>query len=83
MGAEQYGKDLINLKKIINNLYSNSPFKPSLIAPGGFFDRQWFAKLLQVSGPHVVDVISHHLYNLGAGELLYCQILFTVCMQKT
>ncbi|GKV35562.1 hypothetical protein SLEP1_g43812 [Rubroshorea leprosula] len=67
VGAEQYGKDVINLKKIINNLYSNSLFKPSLIAPGGFFDRPWFAKLLQVSGPHVVDVISHHLYNLGAG----------------
>lgn len=65
--AEQYGKDVINLKKIMNHLYKNTQSKPSLVAPGGFFDKEWFAKLLQVSGPNVVDVMSHHLYNLGAG----------------
>ncbi|XP_057951835.1 heparanase-like protein 1 [Malania oleifera] len=65
--AEQYGKDLIKLKGIINELYNNSHSKPSLIAPGGFFDQHWFAELLRVSGSNIVNGVTHHIYNLGAG----------------
>ncbi|MBA0718343.1 hypothetical protein Golax_006097 [Gossypium laxum] len=65
--ADQYGKDLVNLRKIINELYKGSQSKPSLIAPGGFYDEEWFVKLLQTSGFGVIDVMSHHMYNLGAG----------------
>ncbi|XP_068656282.1 heparanase-like protein 1 isoform X2 [Aristolochia californica] len=66
--AEQYGKDLIVLKAILDELYKNSFEKPLLLAPGGFFDQQWYTKLLQVSGPHVVNVLTHHIYNLGPGS---------------
>ncbi|EOY21990.1 Glucuronidase 2 isoform 3 [Theobroma cacao] len=65
--ASQYGKDLIYLKKIINELYKGSQYKPSLVAPGGFFDQEWFVKLLQISGSSILDAMSHHIYNLGAG----------------
>ncbi|XP_059644837.1 heparanase-like protein 1 [Cornus florida] len=65
--AEQYGKDLIHLKAVISELYKNSQSKPLLVAPGGFYDKGWFDKLLQVSGPDVVNVMTLHLYNLGAG----------------
>ncbi|KAF5734673.1 putative Heparanase-2 [Tripterygium wilfordii] len=65
--AEQYGKDLINLKNIIDDLYKNSHSKPSLLAPGGFFEQEWYEKLLQVSGPGIVNSLTHHIYNLGAG----------------
>ncbi|KAA8541005.1 hypothetical protein F0562_024857 [Nyssa sinensis] len=37
VAAEQYGKDLINLKAIINNLYKDLHPKPLLVAPGGFY----------------------------------------------
>lgn len=67
VGAELYGKDLIKLKSFMNSLYKESKLKPSLIAPGGFYDQEWFAKLLQVSGSNVVNFVTHHIYNLGAG----------------
>lgn len=67
VGADQYGKDVIALKRIIHQLYNKTPQTPSVVAPGGFFDRDWFARFLQVSGPNVVDFVSHHIYNLGPG----------------
>lgn len=66
--ANQYGKDLINLKGILNNLYSKFRSKPLLLAPGGFYEEPWYSQLLRVSGPNVVNVMTHHIYNLGAGD---------------
>ncbi|KAM7269724.1 hypothetical protein ACFE04_025221 [Oxalis oulophora] len=66
--AELYGKDVINLKNIIDDLYKDARSKPALVAPGGFFDQDWFAKFLRVSGSSVVNAVSHHIYNLGAGS---------------
>ncbi|XP_008805083.2 heparanase-like protein 2 [Phoenix dactylifera] len=71
---KQYGKDLIALKKLIGDLYKNSSTEPKLLGPGGFFEAQWFADMLQTSGPGVVNGVTHHIYNLGAGvdkELIY------------
>lgn len=67
VGAEQYGKDLVELQKIVDRLYENSS-KPFVLAPGGFYDKRWFAQLLDVSGPNVVKGMTHHIYNLGAGN---------------
>ncbi|KAL4584088.1 hypothetical protein LXL04_008678 [Taraxacum kok-saghyz] len=65
--AEQYASDLIELRGIIDNSYRKFRPKSLLVAPGGFFDKQWFSKMLQVSGSEIVNVMTLHIYNLGPG----------------
>ncbi|CAA6669956.1 unnamed protein product [Spirodela intermedia] len=66
--AEQYAKDVVELRAMVDQLYQPPLRRPLLLAPGGFYEQEWYARFLQITGPNVVDVLTHHLYNLGAGN---------------
>ena len=67
VGAVQYAKDTLALKKIVAKFYSNPATRPKVLGPAGFYDKQWFDAFLDATGPNVVDGVTHHIYNLGAG----------------
>ncbi|KAH7688469.1 Baicalin-beta-D-glucuronidase protein [Dioscorea alata] len=68
ISANQYAADVITLKSIVNEIYKNSTVKkPLVITPGGFFDAAWFGKLINQTKANSLDVVSHHIYNLGPG----------------
>ncbi|GFP87304.1 heparanase-like protein 1 [Phtheirospermum japonicum] len=65
--AHQYAKDIKVLKKIVQKLYPDSP-PPNVLGPAGFYEKKWFNTFLKIVGPNVIDGLTHHIYNLGAGS---------------
>ncbi|XP_057433201.1 heparanase-like protein 3 [Lotus japonicus] len=66
VSADQYASDFAALRAIVDNAYREIQPKPLVLAPGGFFDAAWFKEFISKSGKSI-DVVTHHIYNLGAG----------------
>eukprot|EP00249_Psilotum_nudum_P005623 c19067_g2_i1 orf=852-2249(+) len=67
LDAKQYAADVQELHTILVDIYASQSSQALLVAPDGFFDEAWYQEFLQKSGPNIVNVVSHHIYNLGAG----------------
>ncbi|XP_020528192.1 heparanase-like protein 3 isoform X2 [Amborella trichopoda] len=67
INADQYAADVISLHTIVQDIYKGFKSKPLVAAPGGFFDASWFGELVAKTEPNFLDVITHHIYNLGPG----------------
>ena len=68
VAANQYASDTISLRNLVQDIYSGVEPKPQIIAPGGFFDQNWFKEFLDKTTKSL-DVITHHIYNLGPGTV--------------
>lgn len=79
VSADQYASDIAALRGIVENAYKGVEPKPLVIAPGGFFDANWFTEFITKSGKSI-DVVTHHIYNLGPGIIVLSpsQITITV-----
>ncbi|XP_076918022.1 heparanase-like protein 3 [Bidens hawaiensis] len=66
VSASQYAFDTKTLKTIVQTAYEGTEPKPRIIAPGGFFDPNWFKEFIDRT-PDTLDIITHHIYNLGPG----------------
>jgi hypothetical protein len=42
-----------------------------VLGPAGFYGKEWFDSFLQNVGPAVIDGVTHHIYNLGAGMYIF------------
>ncbi|XVE53000.1 hypothetical protein DITRI_Ditri02bG0169600 [Diplodiscus trichospermus] len=62
--AEQYGKDVIALKKLVKELHPNPKTQPKILGLDGFYEDEWFKIFLQVIGPEVFDGTTYHIYNV-------------------
>ena len=68
VAANQYASDTISLRNLVQDIYSGVEPKPQIIAPGGFFDPNWFKEFLDKTTKSL-DVMTHHIYNLGPGTV--------------
>lgn len=66
IAADQYAIDTNALQKIVQNIYNGVEPKPLIVAPGGFFDANWFKEFLDKTSKSL-DVLTHHIYDLGPG----------------
>ena len=68
VAADQYASDINTLQSIVQEIYAGFEVKPLVLGPGGFFDASWFTEFIDKTHKSL-QVVTHHIYNLGAGIL--------------
>ena len=68
VAPDQYASDTIVLRNKVQEIYKDVANKPIVLAPGGFFDVNWFTDFLHRTN-NAVNAATHHIYNLGPGNI--------------
>ncbi|OAY53643.1 heparanase-like protein 3 [Manihot esculenta] len=66
VSADQYASDVNILQNLVDNIHTGFKDKPLVLAPGGFFDANWFKEFIDKT-PKSLQVVTQHIYNLGPG----------------
>lgn len=66
ISAQQYASDIKTLQNLLDDIYGGFEVKPLILAPGGFFDANWFKDFVDHT-TQMFQVVTHHVYSLGAG----------------
>ncbi|KAJ4850010.1 hypothetical protein Tsubulata_016246 [Turnera subulata] len=66
VAAAQYASDIKTLQNLVQNIYAGFNVKPLILAPGGFFDANWFTEFIH-DAANSFQAVTHHIYNLGPG----------------
>ncbi|KAJ7547200.1 hypothetical protein O6H91_08G074200 [Diphasiastrum complanatum] len=69
LSSSQYADATKELRTIVNDVYSGYTVKPFVVAPDGFFEKNWYRDLLQNTGPQVLNACTYHIYDFGPGKI--------------
>lgn len=76
VGPDQYAADTGTLQNIVQDIYKGFEVKPVVLAPGGFFDSNWFTEFIAKS-TNSLQVVTQHIYNLGPGIICLFACLYS------
>ncbi|KAL4180117.1 hypothetical protein AMTRI_Chr13g123620 [Amborella trichopoda] len=73
IGVAQYAADVRSLHTIVLDIYKGFNTKPLMIAPGGFFDMNWFSELVSRTEPHLGMYLDQLAMAANFDTKVYCR----------
>ena len=70
---QQYALDFMVFVDLVRQYFGSGPDAPRLVTPDGTFDPAFLSSFLSLlTDEYKPDIVTHHLYSLGAGNTPAC-----------